>query len=117
MTDRDTLTYRNVDIFSTRGNDAHCVFRICKVCILLSEETVELWEMELCLIVCTALCLQPHVHSCKILYLLLKHGGVGKGEKKETFVSLCVKLLCISLLLVYFIKVLLQQHNKDNFEE
>ena len=78
----------------------HSVFRICKACILLSD--IEFGKMYLIVSVQTSL--TTPVHLCKILYVPFHVGGF--QEKKDIFPLCNIKLLCISLLPVYFIKVL-----------
>lgn len=60
--------------------------------------------MSLCLITSVQTSLTMPVDLCKILYEPLRQGV---QEKEKTFFLLCnMKILCISLLPVYFIKVL-----------
>lgn len=59
--------------------------------------------MSLCLIASVQTSLTTPVHLCKILYVPL-HAGFPR--KKDIFPLCNIKLLCISLLPVYFIKVL-----------
>lgn len=59
--------------------------------------------MSLCLIASVQTSLTTPVHLCKILYVPLH---TGFPRKKDIFPLCNIKLLCISLLPVYFIKVL-----------
>lgn len=82
----------------------HSVFRICKASILLSDIELANWVCVWFVSVQTSL--TTPVHLCKILYVPPSRGDF-QGKKRLFFFLLCnIKPLCISLLPVYFIKVL-----------
>lgn len=84
----------------------HSVFRICKASILLSDIELANWVCVWFVSVQTSL--TTPVHLCKILYVP-PNTGISKGGKNTFFLLCNIKPLCISLLPVYFIKVL-QNH-------
>lgn len=95
---RDTLT--EMYSFSPLG-----------VCIVYLEWGHWIGKMSMCLIASVQTSLTMPVHLCKILYVSL---CLGFEQRKNVFFShFCnIKPLCISLLPVYFIKVL---QNYGNF--